>query len=156
LLNPASTTGRAVFFTQEIVLSWDYRCNYNKDLAQFESQLQADWKLKRKKIFFKCSWKKGGDLAEGSSSWASSMEQELLQQLRQLGTCFKDGTTQQLLVGARTHTHTHTPLTLPLLILLIIKVQNPKPIFSTKLELHKARLNLLLEPSGVLLLSLFL
>jgi hypothetical protein len=83
------------------------------------------------------------------------MEQELLQQLRQLGTCFKDGTTQQLLVGARTHTHTHTPLTLPLL-LLIIKIQNPKPIFSTKLELHKARLNLLLETSGVLLLSLFL
>jgi hypothetical protein len=54
-------------------------------------------------------------------------------------------------------THTHTPLTLPLLLLLlIIKIQNPKPIFSTKLELHKTHLNLLLEPSGVLLLRLFL
>jgi hypothetical protein len=55
--------------------------------------------------------------------------------------------------GRRTHTHT---LILPLLLLLLIKIQNPKPIFSTKLELHKTHLNLLLEPSGVLLLRLFL
>jgi hypothetical protein len=53
--------------------------------------------------------------------------------------------------GRRTHTHTLTLPLLLLLLLVIIKIQNPKPIFSTKSELHKTHLNLLLEPSGVLL-----
>jgi hypothetical protein len=60
--------------------------------------------IEKKKNFLSAVERKGGDLGEGSSSWASSKEQELLQQLRQLVTCFKDGTTQQLLVSARTHT----------------------------------------------------